>query len=89
VPILEIPLIVQDLAILNPSKGMRIDSKMALCYILLIAEEVEKVGGVPALLWHPNEIISRQSWRLYIKILNYLRKKMLGLPHCKKLGVGG
>ena len=85
-PILEIPLIVQDVAMLNPSKGMRIDSKMALCYMLKIAEEVEKVGGVLTLLWHPNEINSRQNWRLYIKILNYLREKNAWITSLQEVG---
>jgi len=85
-PILEIPLIVQDVAMLSPSKGMRIDSKMALFYMLLIAEEVEKVGGVLTLLWHPNEINSRQSRRLYINILNYFREKNAWITSLQEIG---
>ncbi len=85
-PILEIPLIAQDMAMLNPSKGMRIDSKMALRYMLLIIKEVEKVGGVLTLLWHPNEIINRESWMLYRKILNYLREKNAWITSLQKVG---
>jgi peptidoglycan/xylan/chitin deacetylase (PgdA/CDA1 family) len=85
-PILEIPLIVQDTAMLNPTKGMRIDSKMALRYMLLIIEEVEKVGGVFTLLWHPNEIINRESWMLYRKILNYLREKNAWITSLQEVG---
>jgi peptidoglycan/xylan/chitin deacetylase (PgdA/CDA1 family) len=85
-PILEIPLIVQDTAMLNPSKGMRIDPKMALRYMLLIVEEVEKVGGVLTLLWHPNEIINRESWTLYLKILNYLRDKNAWITALQEVG---
>ena len=85
-PILEIPLIVQDTAMLNPSKGMRIDSKMALRYIILIAEEVEKVGGVLTLIWHPNEIINRESRTLYLRTLNYLREKNAWITSLKEVG---
>ena len=85
-PILEISLIVQDTAMLNPSKGMRIDSKMALRYMLLIVEEVEKVGGVLTLLWHPNEIINHESWALYLKILNYLRDKNAWITSLQEVG---
>jgi len=85
-PILEIPLIVQDTAMLNPSKGMRIDSEMALRYMLLIVEEVEKVGGVLTLLWHPNEIINRENWTLYLKILNYLRDKNAWITSLQEVG---
>lgn len=85
-PILEIPLIVQDVAMLNPFKGMRIDSKMALYYVQLISEEVEKVGGVLTLLWHPNEIINRESWKLYQKILNFLSEKNAWITSLQEVG---
>lgn len=85
-PILEIPLILQDVAMLNKSKGMRIDSKMALRYVLLIAEEVEKVGGVLTLLWHPNEITKRESWTLYSKVLDYLRGKNAWMASIQEIG---
>ena len=85
-PILEIPLILQDVAMLNKSKGMRIDSKMALRYMVQIAGEVEKVGGVLTLLWHPNEIINPESWMLYLKILNYLREKNAWITSLKEVG---
>jgi peptidoglycan/xylan/chitin deacetylase (PgdA/CDA1 family) len=85
-PILEIPLIIQDMAMLNSSKGMRIDSKMAVRYVLLIAKEVEKVGGVLTLLWHPNEIINHISRKLYLKILNYLQEKNAWMTSLQEVG---
>ena len=85
-PILEIPLIMQDVAMLNPSKGMCIDSVMAFRYVLLITEEIEKVGGVLTLLWHPNEIVNRESWKLYLKILNYLREKNAWITSLQEVG---
>ncbi len=84
--ILEIPLIVQDIAMLHPSKGMRIDSIMAFNYFVLLANGVEKVGGVLTLLWHPNEIINRKSWALYLKILNYLRENNAWTTSVQEIG---
>jgi hypothetical protein len=85
-PILEIPLILQDVAMLNKLKGMRIDSEMAFRYMLIITEEVEKVGGVLTLLWHPNEIINRESRILYLKILRHLREKNAWIASLKEIG---
>jgi peptidoglycan/xylan/chitin deacetylase (PgdA/CDA1 family) len=51
-PITEIPLIVQDGAMLNPTKGMRLDEETAFQYVEQIAEAVERVGGVLTLLWY-------------------------------------
>ncbi|MEJ2101993.1 MAG: polysaccharide deacetylase family protein [Desulfobacterales bacterium] len=85
-PILEIPLILQDVAMLNPLKGMRIDSKMAFQYVFVITEEIEKVGGVLTLLWHPNEIVNSESWNLYLKILNYLREKNAWITSLQEVG---
>jgi peptidoglycan/xylan/chitin deacetylase (PgdA/CDA1 family) len=85
-PILEIPLIVQDVAMLSTSKGMCIDPKMAFRYVNQITEEVEKVSGVLTLLWHPNEIINRESRRLYLKILNYLSEKEAWITSVQEIG---
>ena len=85
-PILEIPLIIQDMAMLNSSKGMLIDSKMAFRYVIGITEAVAKVGGVLTLLWHPNEIVSPKSWLLYLKILNHLQKKNAWITSLQEVG---
>jgi peptidoglycan/xylan/chitin deacetylase (PgdA/CDA1 family) len=84
--ILEIPLIIQDVAMLHPSKGMRIDPIMAFEYFVLLAKRVEKVGGVLTLLWHPNEIINRKSWQLYLRILNYIREKKAWITSVQEIG---
>ncbi len=85
-PILEIPLVVQDVAMLNPSKGMSIDPNMAFHYIDLIGEEVEKVGGVLTLLWHPNEIMNPESWNLYKRVLNHLNQKNAWITSLQEVG---
>lgn len=74
-PIIEIPLIIQDGAMLNPDKGMRLDDEIAFQYVVQIAEAVEKVGGVLTLLWHPDSIIKEDWWNLYLRTLYYLKKK--------------
>ncbi len=71
----EIPLIIQDGAMLKPSKGMRLDEDTAFEYIKQITEEVEKVAGVLTLVWHPNNIIKQDWWNLYLRALDYLKKK--------------
>jgi peptidoglycan/xylan/chitin deacetylase (PgdA/CDA1 family) len=74
-PIMEIPLIIQDGAMLNPGKGMRLDPSMAFEYVVLIADAVEKVGGILTLLWHPNHITRQDWWGLYCRTLEYLNEK--------------
>jgi peptidoglycan/xylan/chitin deacetylase (PgdA/CDA1 family) len=73
--VLEVPLIIQEWALLNPAKGMRLDEATAFEYILRISEAVEAVGGVVTLLWHPEYIVN-QSWLgLYRRTLDHLAQK--------------
>lgn len=74
-PIMEIPLIIQDGAMFNPSKGMRLDEETAFQYVEHIAKAVEKVGGVLTLLWHPNYIRNPVCWDLYRRTIRYLQQK--------------
>jgi hypothetical protein len=75
IPVLEVPLIIQDTAMLSPVKGMRLDEDTAFKYIKQITETVEKVGGVLTLLWHPNRILEPGWWNLYLRTLRYLKEK--------------
>lgn len=84
--IVEIPLIIQDSAMLNPEKGMRIDEETAYGYIVHLAEEVKAVGGVLTLLWHPNEIYREKSILLYSRVLAYLKKQNGWLSSVKEIG---
>jgi peptidoglycan/xylan/chitin deacetylase (PgdA/CDA1 family) len=72
-PITEIPLIIQDGAMLNPVKGMRLDEDTAFQYVVQITEAVERVGGVLTLLWHPNAVMNPPRWSLYLRSLEYLK----------------
>lgn len=74
-PIMEIPLIIQDGAMLNPSKGMRLDENTAFEYCVLITREVKDVGGVLTLLWHPNRITQPDYWNLFKRILVHLKEQ--------------
>ena len=85
-PILEIPLIIQDGAMLNPIKGMRLDGKTALKYVKQITDSVEKVGGVLTLLWHPNSFIEPNSLALFLNILEYLKKRNPWFATVKEVG---
>ena len=86
-PIKEIPLIIQDGAMLNPAKGMRLDEDTAFQYVKQISEAVEKVGGVLTLLWHPNHIIKPDWWNLYLRTLDYLKKKNAWFGAVREVGV--
>ena len=85
--IMEIPLIVQDGAMLNPNKGTRLDENTAFKYVEQITEAIEKVGGVLTLLWHPNHILKEDWWRLYLRILDYLKAKNAWFGSVKEIGV--
>ena len=88
-PIKEIPLIIQDGAMLNPAKGMRLDEDTAFQYVEQIIEAVEKVGGVLTLLWHPNSVIKPDWWNLYLRTLKYLMEKDAWFETVKGVGKYG
>ena len=85
-PIIEIPLIIQDTALLSSKKGMGLDSAMALDYIILIADRVKEVGGALTLLWHPNEMINPHFVTVYKKSLAYLKKQNCWLSSIQEIG---
>lgn len=74
-PIVEVPLIIQDVAMLHPVKGMRLDENTAVKYIKQITEAVRRVGGVLTLLWHTNAVSNPPVWHVYQYILEYLKEK--------------
>jgi len=85
-PIKEIPLIIQDGAMLNSLKGMCLDEDTAFEYIKQITEKVEKVGGVLTFLWHTNHIIKPDWWNLYLRILGYLKQKNAWFASVREVG---
>ncbi|MCG7851503.1 MAG: polysaccharide deacetylase family protein [Methanosarcinaceae archaeon] len=85
-PVMEIPLIVQDGALLSSNKGLRLDEDTAFEYVIMIADAVEKVSGTLTLLWHSHHIIDQHWWRLYLRILRYLRKKNAWFGSVREVG---
>jgi len=85
-PIMEIPLIMQDVAMLNPSKGMRLDGATAFHYVIHLAACVEEFGGVFTLLWHPSHIIKPGWWNLYIRILKCLQPRKPWFASVREIG---
>jgi len=71
--ILEVPLIIQDGALLNQDRGMRLDAETAFRYIRQLTDAVKRVGGVLTLLWHPHYIMNPVWFDLYIHTLHYLQ----------------
>jgi peptidoglycan/xylan/chitin deacetylase (PgdA/CDA1 family) len=85
-PIKEIPLIIQDGAMLNPKKGMRLDGDTAFQYVVQIAEAAKGVGGVLTLLWHTNQIHKPEWWNLYLRTLEMLSAKNAWFGSVKQIG---
>lgn len=85
-PIMEIPLIIQDGAMLNPIKGMRLDEDAAFRYVVQTTDTVKRVGGVLTLLWHPNYIIKPSWWNLYLRSLEYIKSKNACFATVREVG---
>jgi peptidoglycan/xylan/chitin deacetylase (PgdA/CDA1 family) len=85
-PILEIPLIAQDGAMLSETKGLRIDEDTATEYVIKLAEKIQEVGGVLTLLWHPSYIRKESWWNTYSTILDYLGKQNAWFGTMKEIG---
>jgi len=84
--LVEIPLIVQDTAMLRQEKGLRLDADTALAYVLQLAGEVERVGGVMTLLWHPNAVSDPITWNLYSTVLERLRERNPWFASVREIG---
>ena len=84
--ILEIPLIIQDGALLDTLKGLRLDKDTAIEYVHQITKAVEGAGGVLTFLWHPHAILKPDWWQLYIDILNYVQRKNPWFATVKEIG---
>ncbi len=72
-PIIHIPMIVQDGAFMPAEKGMRLDIPSTMKYIQDILEEVRKVGGVLTLSWHPHAVNRPGYWEMYKNVVALIR----------------
>jgi len=70
--IMQIPLVVQDAALLLSEKGLRLDSESALKYVKVLLERVKSVGGVLTLSWHPHTYNRPGFFELYEKALELI-----------------
>lgn len=70
--ILEIPLVVQDMAMMNPKKGLMWKPEEAYQETLKIAHKVREVGGVLTLLWHPDTLDRPHVVQVYRDLLQEL-----------------
>ncbi len=73
--LLEIPLAMQDGALLLGEKGLRLDPKTALTYLRELMKTVKAVGGVLNLSWHPHTRHYPGFWELYEQTLNMLAEE--------------
>ena len=71
--IMEVPLMVQEGALLDKNKVLRFDEDTAFQYISRITEQVKKTQGVLVLLWHPHSIAKEEWFGLYLKTMDYLK----------------
>jgi peptidoglycan/xylan/chitin deacetylase (PgdA/CDA1 family) len=71
-PLMEIPLTLQDGALLLGDKGLRLDVDTALEYIKRMIASVKEVGGVLNLSWHPHTRTYPGFWDLYSRTLALL-----------------
>lgn len=85
-PILELPLIAQDGALLNPNKGLTLDESTAFSYLVQLADEVEEVGGVLTLNWHPRFAGVPSWWNLYTRVLEHLRARDAWFGSVEEIG---
>lgn len=72
--LLEIPLAVQDGAMLLDEKGLRLGVEEALSLIRRTALAVQTVGGVLTLSWHPHLISEERYWDVYSATLALLKE---------------
>lgn len=85
-PIMEMPLIIQDGALLNKHGGLRLDEDTAFEYITQISKSVKNVGGVLTLLWHPAYIRLEDWWNLYLRTLDWLDDQNAWFGSIKEIG---
>lgn len=84
--ILEIPLVIQDGALLHKSKGMRLTQDIAFEYIEQIMLEIKEVGGVLTILWHPHSILRPDWWALFNRSLNLFQQHNAWITSTKQIG---
>ena len=85
-PVMEIPLVIQEGALMNNSKGLRLDEDTAFKYIAKLTDEVADVAGVLTLLWHTNTYSTPEIWNLYQRTLSHLKSHGAWLASVQEIG---
>ena len=85
-PILELPLVIQDGALLNSRKGLSLDKDTAFAYLRQLVDRVENVGGVLTLNWHPRFVGEDPWWSLYERVLRHLETKDAWVASVDEIG---
>lgn len=71
--LLEIPLIVQDVAMFHPGKQLKYSREEAVSKVLELADSVRKVGGVLTLSWHPDSVENELVFSTYAELVKRLQ----------------
>jgi peptidoglycan/xylan/chitin deacetylase (PgdA/CDA1 family) len=87
-PILQIPLIIQDGALLR-SDNLDLTPKLALRYAKKIIDKVQMVNGLVTLLWHPNvcndTLFPGWFW-VYQELLRHIADKKVWVAPVREIG---
>lgn len=88
IPILQIPLHIQDSALFN---SIKLDTapELAVRYLKEIIDKVEKINGCVTLSWHPNYYNDKQwpGWfRVYRELLTYIASRDAWVAPVREIG---
>lgn len=84
--VLEVPLIVQDIALFRHPRGLGLDEKNAFEYLKILASRVKDQGGVFTLSWHPSNITNEKYFKTYERILNHLKDENAWFGTMREIG---
>jgi peptidoglycan/xylan/chitin deacetylase (PgdA/CDA1 family) len=84
--VLEIPLTIQDGALLPPYRGLRLDVDRAFQYVRMLCDRVRDVGGVLTLSWHPSNVTDDRFWQLYDRTLQYVSDRNAWMTGVGEIG---
>ena len=85
-PVMEIPLVIQDVALFRPDRGLGLDEEAAFDASVEIAAQVEAVGGVLTIIWHPDSIVKESWWNVYRRLVEHLYQRKAWFATIKDVG---
>jgi len=87
-PILQIPLHIQDTALLR-ADNLDLAPELALCYAKDLIDKVENINGLVTLLWHPNVYNDKHCYGwywVYEELLKYIATKDAWVAPVREIG---